>query len=255
VRRLACSRAATCRLDTQTSSRSLKATKTWLICTGAHLLSHSPTTTNWSRGAAKKAVSVVSKGNHTRLYSLSNVPVDRKHVFNAIKSAISLVTAILCRNGCRKTQQSPKISPGLWQTRSHAQNAKELLKRTKVAIIWLAKHLVVPTNSAGFVWATGNSTVLQPAGTTNATFSRQKRRTHHLQLKRKNGKKPSTNFKGTCFTSSALTITRRLKSKRLLLDLWLLLKLSYFKNWKTTPSANLLSCWTPATKSFEPARS
>ena len=181
--------------------------------------------------------------------------MDRKHVYSAPKSAISQVIVILCRIGCRKTQQSPKTSPGLWQTRSHVQNAKELLKRTKVAIIWLAEHLVAATSFAGFVWATGNSTDLQPAGTTNVTCSRQKRRTHNLQLKRKNGRKPSTSYRGTCFTSSASTITIRLKSKRLLLDLWLLQKLSYFKNWKTIPSANFLSCWTPATKSFEPARS
>ena len=183
------------------------------------------------------------------------MPVDKKHVFSALKSAISQVTVILCRNGYKRTQPSPKTSPGLWQTRSHVQNAKELLKRTKVAIIWLAEHLVVTTSFAGFVWATGNSTDLQPAGTTNVTCSRQKRRTRNSQLKRKNVRKRSTSFRGTCFTSSASTITIRLKSKRLLLDLWLLQRLSYFKNWKTIPSANLLSCLTPATKSSEPAKS
>jgi len=90
-------------------------------------------TTNLSLGAARKDVSGASKENLTPHYSLSSVPVDRKRVSNAPKSAISPATAILFKSGFKKTQLNLRTSPGSWPTLNHVQNVKGLSKKIKVA--------------------------------------------------------------------------------------------------------------------------
>ena len=125
-----------------------------------------------SSGVLKKAASIVSSSLRTLFSEKLTANVEVHSAWCARLSPILLVTVLMRYDGRINSPQNPKMYYGLWLIPKLVQNVKSALKKIRDAIIWRVDSAI--TNSAGYVWLSGQPMVQQLVGFTNVTNMRRR---------------------------------------------------------------------------------
>ena len=135
-----------------------------LIINGS--VNHTLTTIRAWGGAHTQGATIVSS-TKIMVSVMFSVSVETLSVSSAVKNHTVLAVAKQLFNGRLKILMKARTLPGSWPTRNNARSVKNQLKRTKVAIIWLASSALM--SFAGFASETGRTMVRRQVAITNAT--------------------------------------------------------------------------------------